>query len=211
MKIYNDIVQGTQEWMEIRRWVVTGTRLNKVMWRSDTRKWLIYELLGELISENVASDHYKSQSMEHGNHAEVIAKEMIAEKIEKEIKDVGFIKKYDWLWVSCDWLIYEDDEITQAVEIKSPEWKNFVRYCIEWGVPDEYKWQVVNYFIVIDTLQSVHFTIFNENIKDANCRMKSWCITRESMQADIAEAKKQLASFKIEWDKAKQDLISSFS
>ena len=78
-------------------------------------------------------------------------------------------------------------------------------------MPDEYKWQVVHYFIVIDTLQDVRFTIFNETIKDANCRMKSWTITRDSMQTYIDQAKSELSKFKVEWDEAKKALISSFS
>ena len=210
MKIY-DCIQWSQEWLEMRRWVVTWTRLKQVMGKPDTRRWLIYELLWELISEWISSENYKSQSMEHGNNAEVIAKEMLSEKLGKKIVDVWFIKKYDWLWVSCDGLVQEWDDFTEWVEIKSPESKNFVRYSIEWGVPDEYKWQIVHYFIVIDTLQAVNFTIFNENIKDANCRMKTWRITREEMQLYINQAKESLASFKTEWDEAKKALISSFS
>lgn len=199
--------QGTPEWLEARRGVITGTRLKAVMGTKAARQWLIYELLGELISENIATEQYKSQAMDHGNNAEVVAKE----KLGLDIKDVGFIKKLEWLWISPDGVIGEDGEYTEAVEIKSPEGKNFVRYCIEWGVPDEYKWQVVHYFIVIDTLQSVHFAIFNENIKDADCRMKSWKITRESMQSSIDQAKESLSAFKIEWETAKKQLIASFS
>lgn len=210
LQVFTD-PQGSSEWLESRRGVITGTRLKKVMGNPDTRKWLIYELLGELISENIASDHYKSQTMEHGNNAEVVAKEMLSSKIGKEIVEVGLIKKYYWLGISCDGLIKEWDEFVEAVEIKSPESKNFVRYSIEWGVPDEYRWQIVHYFIVIDTLQAVNFTIFNENIKDANCRMKTWRITREDMQVYITQAKEALASFKVELDESKKALISSFS
>lgn len=202
--------QGSSEWLESRRGVITGTRLKQVMGTPAARKWLMYELLGETISENIASEHYKSQTMEHGNNAEVVAKEMLSSKIGKEIVEVGLIKKYDWLGISCDGLIQEWEDFVEGVEIKSPESKNFVKYCIEWGVPDEYKWQIVHYFIVIDTLQAVNFTIFNENIKDANCRMKTWRITREEMQLYINQAKESLAKFKVEWDEAKKALISSF-
>lgn len=210
LQVFTD-PQGSAEWLESRRGVITGTRLKQFMGKPDTRKGLIYELLGELISENIASDHYKSQTMEHGNNAEVVAKEMLSSKIGKEIVEVWLIKKYDWLGISCDGLIKEWDEFVEGVEIKSPESKNFVRYSIEWGVPDEYRWQIVHYFIVIDTLQAVNFTIFNENIKDANCRMKTWRITREDMQVYITQAKEALASFKVEWDESKKALIYSFS
>lgn len=211
LQVFTDIEQGSEEWVSIRRGVITGTRLKQVMGKPDTRKGLIYELLGELISENIAYDHYKSQTMEHGNNAEVVAKEMLSKKIEKEIVEVGFVKKYEWLGISPDGLVQEWDNFVEGVEIKSPESKNFVRYSIEWGVPDEYRWQIVHYFIVIDTLQAVNFTIFNENIKDANCRMKTWRITREDMQVYINQAKEELASFKVEWDESKKALISSFS
>lgn len=106
LQVFTD-PQGSAEWLESRRGVITGTRLKQVMGKPDTRKGLIYELLGELISENIASDHYKSQTMEHGNNAEVVAKEMLSSKIGKEIVEVGLIKKYDWLGISCDGLIKE--------------------------------------------------------------------------------------------------------
>ena len=93
LQVFTNIEQGSEEWKSIRRGVITGTRLKQVMGKPDTRKGLIYELLGETISENIASEHYKSQAMEHGNHAEVIAKE----KLGLDILDVGFVKKYDWL------------------------------------------------------------------------------------------------------------------
>lgn len=107
LQVFTNLEQGSQDWLEARRGVITGTRLKQVMGRPDTRKGLIYELLGELISENIASDHFKSQTMEHGNNAEVVAKEMLSSKIGKEIIEVGFVKKYEWLGISPDGLVQE--------------------------------------------------------------------------------------------------------
>lgn len=50
MEIFN-FEQGSAEWHEIRRGVITGTRLGKVMGGPAARKTLIYELIGEEMSD----------------------------------------------------------------------------------------------------------------------------------------------------------------
>lgn len=100
MEIFKDLVQGSPEWHEARRGVITGTRLASVMGTPRVQETLTIELLGEMISDVDENDiGGKSYAMEYGNIAEQVVK---SEFIDKEITEVGFIKKNDWLGLSPD-------------------------------------------------------------------------------------------------------------
>jgi len=59
------VTQGTQEWLEARAGVITGTRLKSVMSnRKDTRQNLICELIAEKIAP--IPESYQSDAMERG-------------------------------------------------------------------------------------------------------------------------------------------------
>lgn len=101
-----------------------------------------------------------------------------------------------------------DGKYRKAVEIKSPEAKNFVRYAIEGGIPDEYLWQVVHYFVVIDELEELDFIVYNPEILDPNLRQLTVNVTRGEMSERISEAKEKIASFRLEWVDAMKKLTS---
>lgn len=86
LQIFKDLVQGSPEWVEARRGVITGTRLASVMGSQKVQETLTIELLGEIISDADENDTGgKSYAMEYGNVAEEVVK---AEFIENEITTV---------------------------------------------------------------------------------------------------------------------------
>ena len=208
LQIFKDLVQGSPEWHEARRGVITGTRLASVMGTPKVQETLTIELLGEIISDIDENDTGgKSYAMEYGNVAEQVVK---SEFVDKEITEVGFVKKYDWLGLSPDWLFEVNGEIIGALEIKSPQVKSYVRYVLAGGIPEEYFWQVVQYFIVIDSLQYLDFVIFNAQIKDKAFRVRKIRVTREELAEDIEKAKTQLLKFKANLDAKKKELLTAF-
>lgn len=142
--------------------------------------------------------------MERGHQVEEIVWELYPEPYEQ----VGFIKKNDWIGISPDWVIFENWEIKKAIEIKSPEIKNSIKYWMDDTIPDEYYWQIVHYFIVIDTLESVDFLVCNPDIEDDFFRLKVKTITREELAEDIEKAKEELVSFRDLWMEIMQKFIS---
>lgn len=208
MEIFKDLVQGSPEWHSARRGVVTGTRLASVMGTPRVQETLLLEMLGEIISDVDENDTSgKSYAMEYGNVAEQVVK---SEFIPYEITEVGFIKKNEWLWLSPDWLFELNGEIVWALEIKSPQVKSYVRYVLAGGIPEEYYWQVIQYFIVIDSLQYLDFVIFNAQIKDKAFRVRRIRVTREELEEDIQKATDQLAKFKATFDAKKKELLKAF-
>lgn len=165
-------------------------------------------MLGEIISDVDENDTAgKSYAMEYGNVAEEVVK---SEYIDKPLMEVGFIKKDDFIWLSPDWLFEVDGRITGGLEIKSPQVKSYVRYVLAWGIPEEYYWQVIQYFIVIDTLQYLDFVIFNAQIKDKAFRVRRIRVTRKELEEDIQKAKDQLEKFKVNFDAKKKELLTAF-
>lgn len=88
--------------------------------------------------------------------------------------------------------------------------KSYVRYVLAGGIPEEYFWQVVQYFIVIDSLQYLDFVIFNAQIKDKEFRVRKMRVSREMLEDDIEKAKTQLEKFKTNLDAKKKELLNAF-
>lgn len=222
MEILN-MEQWSPEWLEARKWVITGTKLKSVVSaKKDTRMNLIAELIAEKIAPK--SESYKSEAMMLGNIKEEILKEEYP-----EYEDVWFIKQNDWIWLSPDGVKYEErpkispmdpsefvthwghtvmeNVIVKALEVKSPEPKTFVKYAIDRWIPDEYFYQVVHYFVVIETLEELDFVIFTPEIFDPNFRKRVIHVTREELEDDIKIAKKALEDFRKEWLSTIESLI----
>jgi len=204
MQIIN-VEQGSPEWIEARRWVITGTRLKAVMGTPTARKTLIYELIAEMVAP--PKEGYTSPAMERWHLCEELVKEKYP-----EIQNVGLIKKdgCDWLGISCDGIHMVDGKVKRAIEVKSPEAKNFVKYAIEGGIPDEYFWQVIHYFIIIDELESLDFIVYNPEILDPKLRQIVTIVKREEkwVQEAITQAKEKIASFRLEWTEAMKKIIA---
>lgn len=192
--------QGTKEWYEARAGRITGTRLKSVMSsKTETRETLIFTMIYEKIAP--LQDVYQSGTMERGHTIEAVVKELYKE----DVTNVGFIKRTDneFLGISPDGIIIDkvgetkDGEIIirKAVEVKGPLGTNFVRYWIEGKIPSEYLWQVVHYFVVIDTLQSLDFIIHNPEPYDARVRTKIITVTREELKEKIIMAECAIAEF----------------
>jgi hypothetical protein len=156
---------------------------------------MIYEKIAPL------QDVYQSGTMERGHMIEAVVKELYNE----EVTNVGFIKRTDneYLGISPDGIIIDkvgetkDGEIIirKAVEVKGPLGKNFVKYWIEDKIPSEYFWQVVHYFVVIDTLESLDFIIHNPEPHDARVRTKTITVTRAELKDKILLAECAIAEF----------------
>lgn len=192
--------QGTKEWYEARAGRITGTRLKSVMSsKRETRETLIFTMIYEKIAP--LQDVYQSGTMERGHTIEAVVKELYKE----EVTNVGFIKRTDneYLGISPDGIIIDhvgetsqgEIIIRKAVEVKGPLGTNFIRYWIEDKIPSEYFWQVVHYFVVIDTLESLDFIIHNPEPYDARVRTKIITVTREELKESILMAECAIAEF----------------
>lgn len=200
-------VQGTQQWFEDRAGRITWTRLASVMSsKKTTREELAYTMIWEKIMP--LQDQYQSWAMERWHIVESVVKELFSHE---NIEDVWFLRRTDneYLWISPDGIIFEDWIIKRAVEIKCPLNKNFVKYWIQDQIPDEYFWQVVMYFLVIETLESLSFIIHHPLPYDATVRTKIITVTREELQNDIMSAQMAVFDFMADFQKISQTFITN--
>jgi len=201
--------QWTDEWLEARQGVITWTKLKDIMWGTTPKaidkamQTAIWNMLWEEFAE--VPEIYVNQAMQRGTDLEPIAKAKYEELTNQDVTEVWFIKKNEWHWLSPDWIIWEEIEpgvikYYKAIEIKCPGGKNFVKYIIEDKLPDEYIWQVVNYFLVIDTLEELDFIIYNPDFYLKGKQMHIINIKRADLKEYIEKAEERLKLFRPKWE-----------
>lgn len=220
MIVIKDLVQGSKEWHDMRRCKVTGSKLDDVMGTALARLQLISELIAEEATEQTKISRV-TEEMERGTAEEIFAVKAFEARTKKKVDRVGLCLSddYDWLAVSPDGLIKDKDgKYTEAVEVKSPDSKTAIFYRLAnmipleetgltkskhpfLGVPENYKWQVVQYFVVNKDLQKLHFVVYDARFIDEQEKMYIVEVERENeiLQTAIKEAEDALRKFRLDW------------
>lgn len=142
---HNDIIQGTPEWHELRRGIVTAstagvliTSTGKIADNDSVRK-LAYQLAAERLTGRTEKS-FVSFEMERGHVEEVFARELYG-KTYIEVCECGFIESSDLgfrVGYSPDGLVGADG----LIEIKSRHAKYQVQTICAQAVPSEYMLQL---------------------------------------------------------------------
>lgn len=187
MKIVNNLEQRSPEWEAIRRGVITGTKLKGLMGR--TNKDWVYQLVAERLSLGGEEE----TDLARGVRLESEAIEKFVEETKKKVEKVGFAfsDESKWIGISPDGLIKNKGKYTEAVEVKCLAGKNHIKAFFEKEIPDEYKWQVTQYFIVNKDLKKLYFVFYDDRIKE--CSLIVLEITRKELEEDIKKAKEVMS------------------
>lgn len=201
MKNHKDLVQGTAEWLHKRKGVVTGTRLKSIMGTPKARQDAIYEVIAERLTVGVDEDH--ENPMERGSRLEPDAIAVFELETSKQVERIGFSESDDNPMIanSPDGLIGE----SEAVEIKCLGGKNHVKMWLTNKVPDEYQWQVVQYFVVNEKLEKLYFVGYNPDIPIHQLHVIE--VKREDISKDIELAKKSQEAFLVEVNAIVESLV----
>lgn len=224
MKIL-DVEQGTAEWQAARRCSITGTKLKAVMGTAESRRALIAELIAEEATEQ-SKVFRTTDEMERGNAEEIFAIKAFEKKTGKTVVRPGICisDEFEWLKLSPDGLLEEGGIYKEGVEVKCPDSKKAILYRIEnmidpehtgllsakglplasapfLGIPSEYKWQIVQYFLVVDTLEKMNFLVYDARFIDEEAKLYTVEVERsnEILQDAINEAKRELTKFRADW------------
>jgi len=226
MNIIESIEQGTQEWHEARRGKVSGTKLKSVMGTKQAQFDLIAELIAEEGTEQ--SKGFKvTPEMERGIAEEIFAIKRFEEETGMKVKQVGIClceeEGLDFVAVSPDGLIIDAESIStgkykKMIEVKSPNSATVIKYKMAnmidiketgltlskrpfLGVPADYKWQVVDCFIVNEHLETLYFVVYDERFIGKEKKLYIVEVKRENelLQDAIFEAKKELKLFRQKW------------
>lgn len=165
MKTFDELEQRSPEWHEIRRGVITGSKLKDVIGTPYMRKQTFYKVLAERLS---VGEYSEESAMARGVRLEDDARIAYEKESGYTVKICGFTKRDDNLFIgeSPDGLIEVDGKWKGALEIKCLGSHNHVKAKLENKIPDEYEPQVIQKFIVNDDLEWVDFFMFDPRIVD---------------------------------------------
>lgn len=198
MEIFKNIEQGSEEWLKARAWVITWTKLKNICWSSKTQETAMYELIAEEFAP--LEENFSSQAMQRWKELESIAKAKYIDKTWEKVEEIWFIKKNDYVWLSPDGVIFDENEkIKKAIEIKCPWAKNFTKCILENKIPEEYKYQVIMYFLVISDLEELDFILYNPDFYIKEKRLFVINIKRQDLEKDIYKAESQIEIFRQKW------------
>lgn len=226
--------QGSPEWNGYRRNRITGRKLDKVMGGPVAQFGLICDLISEEATEQ-SKIIRASQEMERGNNEEPFAIKMFEEMTGKKVDRLGLCisDQADWLALSPDGFIKnKKGKYTEALEIKSPDSSTAVYYKLTnlipleelgmikkngectaaapfCGIPSEYKWQVIHYFIVNEDLQTLHFGIYDGRFLNNEAQLYVVSVNRtdEQIRLAITDAQNELLLFREKWLKYREIIL----
>ena len=142
---FNELEQGTDDWLQARCGIVTASTMRSLVTSAgkvadnDTSRGFIRQLATERII-GVPEYTYPTRPMQRGNLLEPFARDLYAEHY-APVEEVGFIRldtdEYS-LGYSPDGLVGHDG----LLEIKSPGPKEHLRTILADAVPSVYVWQV---------------------------------------------------------------------
>lgn len=152
-KYFPDMVQGSDEWLEARRGVLTASEMHLIVTptlksaSNDKQRQHLYELLAQRITRFVEPT-YISSDMLRGQEDEIEARALYAKNY-APVREVGFITNSKWgftLGYSPDALVGEHG----AIECKSRRQKYQAQTIVDMVVPSEYMIQLQTGLLVAE-------------------------------------------------------------
>lgn len=195
------VEQRTAEWHQLRKGKITGTTLKGIMGTPKARKTALYEVLAERLTVGV--DEASENAMERGLRLESDAVAMFELETDKKVELTGFCEDdtNPFIANSPDGLIGKDE----AIEVKCMGGTNHIKMWLENKIPDEYEWQVVQYFVVNENLEKLYFVGYNPDIPIHPLHIIE--VKREEIALDIENARKSQEAFLQEVDSILSTII----
>jgi predicted phage-related endonuclease len=194
------IEQGTHEWHLVRLGKVTGSRIKNAIAKDNL--CVIDELIAEKVSQQY-DEGYTTEKMQRGTDLEPIARKEYEQYKGITVEQIGFLQSsiFEDFGISPDGLVGTDG----AIEIKCPDTKKHVQYIRQAQIPNEYKHQVLGYFLVHEGLQWLDFVSYDPRFTIKLLFVHR--VTREELQADIKAAQADLDKFFKKLDKVYSQII----
>ena len=142
--IHRDIEQGSEEWIEVRRGILTSSEMKLIITPTlkvadnDLVRTHLYELLAQRVTKYV-EPHYQSYDMERGTFEEEHARAKYAATY-APVEEVGFItndKLGFMIGCSPDGLVGDDGQIEAKSRLQKLQMKFFVECAAVDKIPAE--------------------------------------------------------------------------
>ncbi len=136
MQIYNDILQGTPEWFEIRRGKITASHAQAIGNNGKGLESYILDVMAEYFSstdkEQISNNH-----TERGIELEPTARTMYELENDCEVEQIGFCELNEYVGCSPDGLIGK----TGMIEIKCLDDTKYFDILMNDKIDSAYDWQ----------------------------------------------------------------------
>lgn len=190
MKIYPDIIQGSAEWLEIRKGCPTASNFDRILTAKGARSTQIDGYIRELIAECFVPEFVEftgNKATEWGKSMEPVAREAFIKRTGHEVREVGFIATDDkTAGCSPDGLIVCDGEFVGGLEIKCPySPKTHIGYILDGVLPEEYR-QQVHGSLTVSGLPVWHFWSYYPGLNPFHIEVRPDSYTR-AMAAALRE------------------------
>lgn len=147
MIIKENLLQGSEEWLESRMGKATASQAKRVITPTGKMSTMRVKYMREIARETVISNPLEflgNAATEWGNQHEDEAREMYMKITGHDVDEVGFCEREDGIiGFSPDGLVLNDEmNVYKGLEIKCPNPDTHTNYLMEGVLPDEHKIQV---------------------------------------------------------------------
>ena len=206
MKIIDNISQGSPEWHALRIGRITSTRTKDIM-KADN-----LPVVDALIAEKECPEDalwdaveggYESEAMKWGTEHEEDARLAYTLKTGINLITPAFCihDNFDWLGMSPDGFT---PDLVGAVEIKCPSTKTHVKTIRMGGLPNDYKYQAYQYFLVNENLQWLDFISYDPRF--APKPLYIYRVERFIIQSELDKLMAELHKFWAKFEKYHQQV-----
>lgn len=179
MKIHK--FDDQESWLAARRGRITGSRLKDIVVKRGTEKKIgFYELIAERLG--IPSDDESAMSRGHRLEAEAI--EQFTKETGKKVNtDLVIWSREDneGIAISPDGVVGK----TAAIEVKCLSSARHIEAVLTKKIPKEYEYQVLQYFIVNESLKTLYFVFYDPRLVIKPFFMIE--VKRDSLKEDIDE------------------------
>lgn len=164
MKIFENLEQGSQEWLDIRKGKMTASHADAIGNNGKGLETYILNLMAEKYSNGEKID-YKNPDMERGHELEDQARSIYAINTGAEIKQVGFIEHSEFVGCSPDGLVGDDG----MLEIKCPSDVIYFQHLLkgEEAIDSKYIWQM-QMNLLITGRKWIDYVAYNPNYEKSS-------------------------------------------
>jgi putative phage-type endonuclease len=167
MKIYPEMIQGSEEWLRARKGRLTASQMAKVITATGklSAQWekLAIKLAAECVKPEEAPAFIGNIHTDRGHELEPVARDWFTQWSGLDVRTVGFVTKEANPVLGCspDALIYKGKRPVAGLEIKCPLVETHALYHYENQLPEAYRAQVHG-SMAVTGLRKWWFMSYNE-------------------------------------------------
>lgn len=205
MKIYPEMIQGSEEWLRARKGRLTASQMAKVITATGklSAQWekLAIKLAAECVKPEEMPAFIGNIHTDRGHELEPVAREWFTQWSGLDVRTVGFVTKEGNPVLGCspDALIYRGKRPVAGLEIKCPLVETHALYHYENQLPEAYRAQVHG-SMAVTGLRKWWFMSYNEGTEPFT-KLIEW----DSYTDKVAEA---LDEFVIKYSEIRAEVIS---